>query len=511
MNLAELVGAHGEHDRAVHDDDGWHSWGEVRRRAAATAAALARLGVGPDDRVALAWPASAGFVGTYLGILAAGAVAVPLNPADPTPAQAAELTAVQPALAIGSGPGAGGLEAAGRSIGTTVLVAEAGQGSWDDALALGDGDQPPLVPVGRRPDELAVLLFTSGTAGPAKPAMLTHGSLRANLRQLLSVPGVQAGPGDVGVCTLPLFHVFGLNVALGLSLATGSPVVLVDRFVAEEAARLVGEVEATIVVGAPAAFAHWVEVGASSSGNGRSPSPWRALRLAVAGGAPVPVELAREFEAVAGVPLEQGYGLTEASPAVATTIGARRVAAGSVGLPLPGVEVRLVDDDGESALDGDPGEIWVRGPNVFAGYWQDAAATASVLTEEGWLRTGDVGFAGPDGELFVADRRKDLIIVSGFNVFPAEVEHVLTGAPGVAEALVVGRPDPVAGEVVEAVVVPADPQHGVDETAVLAHCLQQLPRYKCPVSVRTVANLPRGVSGEALRRQLRGGATEPSR
>lgn len=510
MNLAELVLGHAEDARAVHDRDGWHSWGDIRARASATAAALADVGVGVGDRVAVAWPGSAGFVGTYLGILAAGAVAVPLNPSDPAPALAAELVAVAPAVAVGAGPGVEPLGAAAASAQVPFLAAEGGSGSWDDAVAEAAGRRGALQPVGRQPEDLAVLLFTSGTAGPPKPAMLTHGSLHANLRQLLAVPGVQAEPGDVGLCTLPLFHIFGLNVALGLSLASGSPVAVVDRFAAEETTRLVHDLQVTVAVGAPAVFAHWLAAEPGVGANGRSASPWRTLRLAVAGGAPLSADLARRFEAMAGVPLHQGYGLTEASPAVATTIGEPRPRPGAVGRPLPGVEVRLVDDDGEPALEGDPGEIWVRGPNVFAGYWGDEQATAAVLGPDGWLRTGDIGFAGPGGDLWVVDRRKDLIIVSGFNVFPAEVEQVLLGAPGVGEAVVVGRPDPVAGEVVEAVVVPADPGQGVDERAVLAHCLARLPRYKCPVAVRSVAMLPRGGSGEALRRQIRGGAAEPA-
>jgi long-chain acyl-CoA synthetase len=517
MNLAELVAGHDGHGRAIHDAEGWHTWDDVRRQAAATAAALVDAGVGPGDRVVVAWPASAGFVATYLGILASGAVAVPVNPFDPPTALASELAAVDPVVAIGVGPGVGALDAAvaaldpapaGRAA-PAVLSSGRGAGTWDEALEAVGATAPAYRPVPRRPDDVAVLLFTSGTAGTPKPAMLTHGSLGANLRQLLAAPKVAARPDDVGCCTLPLFHVFGLNVALGLSLATGSPLVVMERFAAEEAAELIAAVGATVVVGAPAAFAHWLHVAAGHAGNGRHPSPWSTVRLAVAGGAPVPAQLAVDFEALSGVPLHQGYGLTEASPAVAATLGQGRPRPGSAGRVLPGVEVRLVDEDGDLALAGDPGEIWVRGPNVFAGYWRDQRATQAVLGADGWLRTGDIGVASPDGELWVVDRAKDLVIVSGFNVYPAEVEAVLRTAPGVAEAVVVGRPDPVAGEVVEAVVVPQAGRQ-LDDSAVMAHCMQHLPRYKCPVAVRVVERLPRGESGEALRRRLRGGLSDPS-
>lgn len=507
MNLADLVVEHPARARAVHDAEGWHSWGDVRARAARTAAAVVRSGVAPGDRVAFAWPASAAFVATYLGILAAGAVAVPLNPSDPVEALVAELGAVTPALVLAGGADAARLAEAGARSSAAVLAGDGPDGDW--AAALADVGDAPFAPRHGGRDDVAVLLFTSGTAGDPKPAMLTHANLRANLRQLLAVPGVEAQPADVGLCTLPLFHVFGLNVALGLSLATGSPVAVMDRFTPEEAARLMGDLGVTVAVGAPAAFAHWLHGGFVGAGNGTGPPPVRSLRLAVAGGAPVPPDLAREFEAALGLPLHQGYGLTEASPAVATTIGEDRPRPGSSGRALPGMAVRLVDEGGAEALAGDPGEIWVRGPNVFAGYHGDAEATAAVRDASGWLRTGDVGVAGPNGDLFVVDRCKDLVIVSGFNVYPAEVERVLVAAPGVAEAVVVGRPDALAGEVLEAVVVPADPSAPPDEQAVRAHCAARLPRYKCPVVVRVVPRLPRSISGEALRRRVRRGGGLP--
>jgi long-chain acyl-CoA synthetase len=201
--------------------------------------------------------------------------------------------------------------------------------------------------------------------------------------------------------------------------------------------------------------------------------------------------------------VREGYGLTEASPVVTTSVGIepRR---GSVGQALDGVQVRLVDDDGADVFDGDPGEIWVRGPNVFAGYWADPEATARVLTADGWLRTGDVAVTDDDGYLYIVDRAKDLIIVSGFNVYPAEVEQVLADAPGVAEAGVVGVPHEATGEAVRAYVVPTvDGADRVTEDAIVAWCRQHLARYKCPTSVLVVDALPKGLGGKVLRRALR--------
>jgi long-chain acyl-CoA synthetase len=204
-----------------------------------------------------------------------------------------------------------------------------------------------------------------------------------------------------------------------------------------------------------------------------------------------------------GVVIREGYGLTEASPVVTTSVGieARR---GSVGKALDGVEVRLVDGEGADVLDGDPGEIWVRGANVFAGYWEDAEATARVLTPDGWLRTGDIAVTDEDGYLYVVDRAKDLIIVSGFNVYPAEVEQVIAEAPGVAEVGVVGVPNAATGEAVRAYVVPTpDGVDRVNEDAIVAWCRQRLARYKCPGSVLVVDELPKGLTGKVLRRALR--------
>jgi long-chain acyl-CoA synthetase len=250
-------------------------------------------------------------------------------------------------------------------------------------------------------------------------------------------------------------------------------------------------------------FAAWAEVPAPPAGDASAMS---GVRRAISGAAALDPAVAERFERRYGVAVWQGYGLTEASPAVSTSLGTGRNRAGSVGQPLPGVEVMVVDDTGQEVLEGDPGEIRVRGPNVFAGYWRDPEATRSVLDPDGWLHTGDIGVIGDDGDLFVVERSKDLVIVSGFNVFPAEVEAVAAVLPGVAEVVAVGRPDPVTGEAVEVVIV-TQPGAVVTEDQVRSHCLANLARYKCPTSVRFVAELPHGLVGKALRRELRGRLT----
>jgi long-chain acyl-CoA synthetase len=232
--------------------------------------------------------------------------------------------------------------------------------------------------------------------------------------------------------------------------------------------------------------------------------------MAISGAAPLPPEVAERFESRFGVPIWQAYGLTEASPTVTfpDLSAPRRPLA--VGVPLPGIEVQIVDADGAVVDHGDPGEILVRGPNVFAGYFEDAGATKAALDRAGWLHTGDVGVMDDEGSITIVDRNKDLVIVSGFNVFPAEVEHILGLHPAVAEAAVIGVPDAVLGESVRAFVVPTEiawpkgaaaPQ-GVNEIDLIDFCGRHLARYKCPSTIVFMRELPRGIQGKVLRRAL---------
>jgi len=403
-------------------------------------------------------------------VLGIGAIVVPLNPESPP----VELEGEQRAVGV-----------------SEVLAVSAGE---LDELT-GDASRwAPIVDMG--PNDVAVLAFTSGTAGAPRAAMLTHGSLTANVAQMLSGPD-RLGPDDVVLGVLPLFHVFGFGVTLDATLTVGACLVLVPRFDPTGTLALVTRAGVTILPGAPPMWVAWAGL------PGVDPAAFASVRQALSGAAKLPEEVADAFEQRFGVVVREGYGLTEASPVVTTSVGIapRR---GSVGKALDGVEVRLVDGDGSDVLDLDAGEIWVRGPNVFAGYWQDPEATARVLTADGWLRTGDIAVADDDGYLYIVDRAKDLIIVSGFNVYPAEVEQVLVEAPGVAEACVVGVPHPATGEAVRAYVVPTpDGADRVTEDAIVAWCRQRLARYKCPTSVLVVDELPKGVAGKVLRRVLR--------
>jgi long-chain acyl-CoA synthetase len=330
--------------------------------------------------------------------------------------------------------------------------------------------------------------------------MLSHRNLMANLDHLASGPG-RLLPDDLALCALPLFHIFGLNGVLGVALHVGAAILLVEHFDPGPVLDLIGAHGVTVLAGSPTMYA------ALATAPNSPTNATATVRLAYCGAAPLSAEVARAWEQRFGPPLRQGYGLTEASPSVTRPPVGEHPRPGSIGVPLPGVEVRLVDDDGEDSLAGDPGEIWVRGDNVFEGYWGDEEASRDVLTPDGWLRTGDVAVAGDDGQLYIVDRAKDLIIVSGFNVYPAEVEETLGLHPAVAEVAVVGVPDPYRGETVKAFVVTRDGdltgarEHACAEE-LIRFCTERLASYKCPASISFVPSLPHGLAGKVLRRAL---------
>ncbi|MEX1145180.1 MAG: AMP-binding protein [Acidimicrobiia bacterium] len=481
VNLVEVLLGGGASDApALVGARGVTSYATVTEQVERLGGELVRRGVEPGDRVVVMSGNDEMFVASYLAVLQVGAIAVPLNPMAPPAELERELSVLEAKLALASGPGVSMLGAAAKGV---VRV---------DLDALPDERAPR---VERADTDTAVLLFTSGTAGAPKAAMLTHGNLAANIRQVLDHPGLRVSSSDVALGALPFFHVFGLNVVLGVSLAAGGAVALVAHFEPAATAAVVRAQGVTVLAGVPTMFAAWV-------GADLAPDTFSSVRLAVSGAAELPSDVAHAFRDRFHVELHQGYGLTEASPIVTTTaLMGGAPPPGSIGPPIPGVEVRLVDADGADALAGDPGELWVHGPNVFPGYWHDTEATDRVLTN-GWLRTGDVAVVDDDGGLRLVDRAKDLIIVSGFNVFPVEVEDVLRAHPDVADAAVVGEPSPRTGEAVVAY-VQAAPGHDLDPDALSTHCAHALARYKCPTRFEIVDELPRAVSGKLLRRELR--------
>ncbi len=502
--------------------DGGVTWGELDAAVDAVAAALQGLNLPPSmgapARVAVALPQTPEFAAVFFGALRAGLVAVPVNPGF-TRRELGQVLA---------------------DSGAAVLVTTGSQA--DASVASLRGDLPSLISVysmepaeGARPyseltasstpvratgssEDLAVLLYTSGTSGVPKGAMLPHRALLANQRQVGAAGLI--GPDDVVLLALPLFHIFGLSAGLVAVAYHGARGVLLDRFDPASALSVIAAQRVSVVAAVPQMYAAWLAVPEFALLLG-------SVRVAVSGGAPLPAEVARRFREATGLVVHQGYGLTETAPVLTTSLVSPAASIGSIGRPIPGVEVRLVatdgttvgeitadglrgtsdahepdvglsDDDPFEAMGTDPGEIVVRGENLFLGYWPDCSGGPDA---DGWWATGDVAYADEDGDLFLVDRLGDLILVSGFNVYPQEVEQVLVAHPGVAEAAVVGLADPVTGESVHAYVVPARGTLTADELSL--HCGRNLARYKCPSTFEIVPELPRTAIGKIRKSGLR--------
>ncbi len=495
VNVARLIEGHDGASTALISRNRSITYAELEDQVARVRGGLAAAGVGDGDRIALICGNGHPFVITYFAALGLGAVVVPFNPSSPSPEVSQQLQAVNPVLAVVDRTATSSWRnvdpAARSSVHTVVSVdGDAGGGAISfESLA----ESEPLPPANVDPDHLAVLMFTSGTAGAAKAAMLTHGNLLSNIEQARSTTN-RISADDVVYGVIPAYHIFGLNVVLGLSLSAGACVVLVQRFDPATALESIRARKITVVPGSPSvwvAFSHFDEAPADALAG---------VKLALSGAAKLPVPVSERILDRFGIAIAEGYGLTEASPIVTSSAGLPPLF-GSVGRVLSGIELRIVDDDGEDALVGDSGEIWVRGPNVFAGYLDDPEATERVLTSDGWLRTGDIATVDDRGNLFLVDRAKDLIIVSGFNVYPAEVEDVLGAHPAVAEVGVIGVPHPHTGEAVKAFVV-LTPGASIDEDSLIEHTRDHLARYKCPSKVLFVDELPRNANGKLVRRDL---------
>ncbi|MEO1062684.1 MAG: AMP-binding protein [Actinomycetota bacterium] len=497
MNVADVLEGQPDDAVALISQARETTYGELRRRVAEFAGGLVDQGVLPDDRVAVVAANNLNFVVPFLGVLHAGAVAVPLNPRSPRPELATQIETVGArAAVIGTGV-AMRLDATGTTAedlcpGGVVIAPEAG--AIPGAIGRADLSSRPVDALRREADDLAVLMFTSGTAGGPKAAMLSHGALLANQEQMVGLGDGAVNEHDTVLAVLPFSHIFGLNVVLCLGLARGARLVLVENFDPANAVASIRRHGVTMFPGVPPMFTSMLDLPDLER------SDLATLRRVSSGASALSPAVFDAFQDRFGLTITEGYGLTEAAPGVTSSVMSDAIP-GAVGLPLPGVEVRLIDDEGEDALVGDPGEVWVRGPNLFSGYWREEEATRRVLGDDGWLRTGDIGVVDDDGHLYLVDRRKDVIIVSGFNVFPAEVEAVVEQFAPVSEVAVVGVPHPHSGEAVVAHVVLADGATA-DEDVIITFCEQRLPRYKCPSKVRFVTELPRNEAGKLTRRLL---------
>jgi long-chain acyl-CoA synthetase len=370
-----------------------------------------------------------------------------------------------------------------------------GSVGWRAALAA--GRQQQLNPVTLGHDDLAFLQYTGGTTGVAKGAQLTHGNMVANVLQVGAwmSPNLQEGKETL-ILPLPMYHVFALTGALSFFSQGAQVVLIANPRDMPDFLKVLASAPFTAIIGVNTLFRTMLDA------PGFAAIDLSPLKLAVAGGMAVQQVVAKRWKERAGVPLVEGYGLTETSPvAIANPVTVSEWS-GQIGLPLPSTEAAILDDDGGPIALGEVGEICLRGPQVMKGYWNQPEETAKVFTPNGWLRTGDMGLMDERGSIRITDRKKDMIIVSGFKVFPNEIEDVLTLHPGVLEAAAIGIQDERSGEAVKVVVVPANP--GLTEADVLAHCKRHLTGYKIPREVEFRAEpLPKTNIGKILRRELR--------
>ncbi|MBV9206826.1 MAG: long-chain fatty acid--CoA ligase, partial [Actinobacteria bacterium] len=347
---------------------------------------------------------------------------------------------------------------------------------------------------GRGDADDAVILYTSGTTGRPKGAELTHAGLVRNA-ELTARTLLKNGDGDVIMGCLPLFHVFGLTCALNAGVAAGSTLTLLPRFDPAKALDIIGRDQVTIFAGVPTMYAAMLHL------PGADPAKAATLRVCISGGAALPVEVLRGFEEKFGCMILEGYGLSETSPVASFNHPGTVRKPGSIGTPVEGVEMRIVDNDWQTVPDGEIGEIAIRGHNVMKGYWNRPEATAEVMSAGGWFRTGDMARVDEDGYYYIVDRKKDLIIRGGYNVYPREVEEVLHEHPAVAEVAVIGLPHPELGEEVGAAVA-LKPGASATPEELREHVRDRVAAYKYPRRVWLVDELPKGPTGKILRREV---------
>ena len=483
------------------------SFGELWRRASSLAAWLGReAGLQPGDRVAVMLPNLTAFPVCLLGILQAGGVQVSVNPmytprelhhqlADsgarvlvafqgvlPTVDAALAGTAIERVLVVGSAPAREGAAVPELAL-ADALARGAGMADW----------QPPRL----QAHDLALLQYTGGTTGVSKGAELTHGNLVANVLQVRAmVDGLIEDGAETIVTALPLYHIFALTVNCLTFMSYGARNVLVAN--PREPAQLVEAFTAhpvSLITGVNTLFAGLLALPPLKDVD------FSRIKLAIGGGAAVQRAVSQGWYARSGRHILEGYGLSETSPVVTLNSWTNPEFSGAIGVPLPSTEVVIADEAGNPLPEGTEGEVCVKGPQVMRGYWRQAKATAAAFTPAGYFRTGDIGTMDARGFVKICDRKKDMILVSGFNVYPNEVEDVIAGVPGVTECAVAGVPDEKTGEAVKAFVVARDAS--LDEATLLAHCRAQLAAYKVPRHVEFVQALPKSSVGKILRRQLR--------
>jgi malonyl-CoA/methylmalonyl-CoA synthetase len=468
------------------DADGCYRWRDLERGSAMLANLFIDLGLAPGDRVALQVEKSVEAMLVWLACLRAGLVLVPLNPAYQAGELRHFLQDAQPRLLICQPERFGRDSQLAFPLGVewVFTLGQERDGSLLERAAQFPDTQTPLA---RGADDPAAILYTSGTTGVSKGALLSHGNLLSNAQTLIDTWGWQR-ERDVLIHALPIFHVHGLFVALHCALLGGSRMRWLNRFEPQRVAELLPE--ATVFMGVPTLYTRLL------TQPGLTRERCAAMRLFISGSAPLQAETFDEFTKRTGQLILERYGMSETGMLTSNPLaGARKRA--SVGPALPGVQLRIAEPDASGV-----GGVEVKGPNVFAGYWNRPDLQASEFTPDGYFRTGDMGRLDADGYLFLVGRAKDLIISGGFNVYPAEVEGHLNELPGVAESAVIGLPHADFGEAVTALVI-AQPGAPLQEQALIAAMRARLAAFKCPKRVLLVDSLPRNAMGKVQKKLLR--------
>lgn len=461
------------------------------------AAYLQEEGLSFQDRVAILLPNCPEFVTAYFGVLRCAGIVVPINPLFKGEEVKYIFNDSQISMVITSQSFLPIIESIWKYIPTLKKVIVVGGESNGDTIAYEDIISS-MKPVGSdvevEPDTIAACLYTSGTTGRPKGALLSHDNLIFDAQSIIEHIGV--AEDENYLCVLPLFHSFGQMVCMIVPITSGASITLVEQFRPDTVLKEIADKKVTIFAGVPAMYGAFLSVVKKIQGYDLS-----SLRLCVSGGAPMPVELMKAFESEYPIVIIEGNGPTETSPVSYCNPRSGLRKPGSVGIPIPGVSVRIVDNDDNELPINEIGEICVQGRNVMKGYLNQPEATAEAM-KGGWFHTGDLGKIDEDGYIYIVDRKKDMIIVGGLNVYPREVEEIIFQHPKVADAAVVGKPDHLRGEVAKAFVVVKEGE-SIEPREIILHCKEKLANYKVPKEVAVIDTLPRTSTGKVDKKRLR--------
>jgi long-chain acyl-CoA synthetase len=488
-NLSATAGEHPD-QTAIILDEHRVTYAELADQSARMATWLTGRGIEAGDRVALMLPNLPAFPVIYYGALRLGAIVVPMNPLFKRREISFYLADSQARL-IFAMPGEETQAAADEAEAQLVEVGPEGVGQL---LA----DVEPTVEIAEREGgDTAVILYTSGTTGRPKGAELTHDNLQTN-QHATAATLLHLSTDDVVMGCLPLFHVFGMTCGMNAAFANGSTLTLIPRFDPAKALEVIERDQVTVFEGVPTMYGAMLQ---AAAGADRVPD-LSSLRTAVSGGSSMPVEVLRRFEETFDCVILEGYGLSETSPVASFNHPNAERKPGSIGTPIRGVQMKLVDPEGSQVAEGEIGEIAIRGEAIMKGYWNNPDATDEVIDDEGWFHSGDLATRDDDGYYVIVDRKKDLIIRGGMNIYPREVEELLYEHPAVAEAAVIGVPHDDYGEEVAAYVVLAPDQEATPEE-LSQFVRDRVAAYKYPRQVHLIDALPKGATGKILKRELK--------